>query len=75
MEKQLKWKKEKIMTYTDKQRKMLEDTLHKKRTQMVRIGLDKGFTHPDTIHLSQEVDKLVNKFTCEQARKCAFIDI
>ncbi|PRO64700.1 aspartyl-phosphate phosphatase Spo0E family protein [Alkalicoccus urumqiensis] len=36
--------------------------LEKKRAQMVEIALKRGFTHPDTIRLSREVDGIVQSF-------------
>jgi hypothetical protein len=36
--------------------------LEKKREEMVESGMSLGFTHPETVKLSQELDELLNKF-------------
>lgn len=39
---------------------MLDSAITDKRKQMVEMGMKKGFTHPETVHVSQELDKLLN---------------
>ncbi|WP_353057307.1 aspartyl-phosphate phosphatase Spo0E family protein [Cytobacillus oceanisediminis] len=33
-----------------------------KRNRMIRSGIKKGLNHPDTIRLSQQLDKLLNEY-------------
>jgi hypothetical protein len=35
--------------------------LEKKRAEMVEVGMSKGFTDPETVRISQEVDELHNE--------------
>lgn len=39
----------------------LDKRIEKARQKMVAVGLDKGFTHKETVRLSQHLDKLINK--------------
>lgn len=44
--------------------------LERKRAEMVRVGMEKGFTHELTVMLSQEVDELHNEhMAAERAEK------
>lgn len=36
------------------------------RKKMIDSGLVKGFSHPDTVKLSQELDLLMNKIQCSE---------
>ena len=42
--------------------KELEDNIAVLRTRMIDTVKVKGFTHPDTIRCSQELDCLLNKY-------------
>jgi hypothetical protein len=35
--------------------------IEQKREQMVTVGMERGLTHPLTVHLSQELDRLHNE--------------
>lgn len=39
----------------------LQDAIESKRQEMIELGMEKGFAHPDTIKASQELDILVLK--------------
>lgn len=39
----------------------LKNEIEKKREEMITSGMVKGLSHPDTIKLSEELDKLINK--------------
>ena len=39
----------------------IEEQIEKLRAAIIISGLKKGLTHPDTVALSQELDKLLNK--------------
>lgn len=39
----------------------LQDEIEAKRQEMIELGMTKGFDHPDTIKVSQELDILVLK--------------
>lgn len=41
--------------------KYLERQVETLRERMVQNGLSKGLTHPDTVEVSQELDKVLNK--------------
>lgn len=41
---------------------VLEYKINILRTRMITIGKLKGFTHPDTIEISQELDILLNQY-------------
>lgn len=32
------------------------------RTQLINVGMEKGLTHPNTIQLSKNLDRLLNKY-------------
>jgi len=34
--------------------------IERKRKEMIRIGMEKGLTHKQTIKISQEIDELMN---------------
>ncbi|MCS0787418.1 aspartyl-phosphate phosphatase Spo0E family protein [Cytobacillus firmus] len=40
----------------------LEIKINFKRNRMIRSGIKKGLNHPDTIRLSQQLDKLLNEY-------------
>jgi hypothetical protein len=42
-------------------RTLLESKIERTRDQMVTTGMDKGLSHPDTIELSQKLDRLLNE--------------
>lgn len=44
-----------MVTITD-----LEKEIETLRNKMVAVGMEKGFTHPETVQISQELDKLIN---------------
>jgi len=44
------------------QKEQLNKLIEKKRKQMIKNGLQYGFTNKKTIDLSQELDKLINEF-------------
>lgn len=46
---------------TDMDKKELEREIERKRDEMIRVGMEKGLNDPETIRLSQELDKLINK--------------
>lgn len=46
---------------TDMEKKELEREIERKRDEMIRVGMAKGLNDPETIRLSQELDKLINK--------------
>lgn len=33
------------------------------RSELIKCGMEKGFTHPTTIKLSQTLDKLLNEYS------------
>jgi hypothetical protein len=37
----------------------MQNILDSKRQEMIELGMAKGFGHPDTIKVSQELDKLI----------------
>ncbi|AYP68783.1 Spo0E-like sporulation regulatory protein [Bacillus phage vB_BpsM-61] len=39
----------------------LKDQIETTREEMVRLGMEKGFDHQETIDKSQELDKLIIK--------------
>jgi hypothetical protein len=39
----------------------LQDEIESKRQEMIELGMTKGFDHPDTIKVSQELDILIIK--------------
>lgn len=41
---------------------VLEYKINVLRNRMITIGKLKGFTHPDTIEISQELDILLNEY-------------
>lgn len=41
--------------------KKVELLFQEKQAQMIRCGLMKGLHHPDTVRLSQELDRLLNE--------------
>lgn len=48
------------MTFTDKIK--IKNKIQKLRTQLINVGMKKGLTHPNTIQVSQDLDKLLNKY-------------
>jgi hypothetical protein len=44
-----------MVTITD-----LKKEIETLRQKMIAIGMEKGFTHPETVQVSQELDKLIN---------------
>lgn len=47
----------------------LQQEIEAKRAQMIEAGMELGFTHEKTVALSQELDKLLNKYQQEQISK------
>nr|WP_036842476.1 aspartyl-phosphate phosphatase Spo0E family protein [Pontibacillus marinus] len=39
---------------------MISD-IERKRNEMMKLAAEKGFSHPQTVQLSQELDDLLNK--------------
>lgn len=37
----------------------MEIVIERKRSEMVEIGMAKGFTHPEVVTISQELDELI----------------
>ena len=42
---------------------ILKLRIETKRKQMYKIANDLGFTHPEVVNCSQELDKLLNKYS------------
>jgi stage 0 sporulation regulatory protein len=40
----------------------LEKSIETVRNEMVSVGMTKGLLHPETIELSQQLDKLINRY-------------
>ncbi|ATP42398.1 hypothetical protein CSE16_07740 [Solibacillus sp. R5-41] len=36
--------------------------IEKLRSQLINVGMEKGLTHPNTIKISQDLDKLLNEY-------------
>ncbi|WP_084783115.1 aspartyl-phosphate phosphatase Spo0E family protein [Bacillus dakarensis] len=36
------------------------------RRKMINSGLKNGFSHPDTVKLSQELDRIINELQCSE---------
>jgi stage 0 sporulation regulatory protein len=45
-----------MVTITD-----LEKEIETLRKKMIAVGMTKGFTHPETVQVSQELDELMNR--------------
>jgi len=43
-------------------KQVLSFMIHMKRSQMVKIAKDRGFTHPAVVACSQELDSLLNRY-------------
>ncbi|WP_237562859.1 aspartyl-phosphate phosphatase Spo0E family protein [Bacillus dakarensis] len=41
----------------------IENKIKLIRNKMIDSGIKKGFSHPDTVKLSQELDRLMNKLS------------
>lgn len=41
---------------------ILLTNIERLRTELIRSGLEKGLTHPNTVELSQKLDKLLNEY-------------
>lgn len=39
----------------------IEMQIEQLRSDLIKCGMEKGFTHPTTIELSQKLDKMLNK--------------
>lgn len=48
------------MEFTDKI--TIEKKIQILRTQLINVGMEKGLTHPNTIQISQDLDKLLNEY-------------
>lgn len=48
-------------------KKILKVAIEMKRKTMYRKALDLGFTHPEVVHCSQELDQLLNKYSSQVA--------
>lgn len=48
------------MAFTDKLK--IQKKIQKLRIQLIHVGMEKGLTHPNTIQLSQDLDKLLNEY-------------
>jgi stage 0 sporulation regulatory protein len=46
----------------------LEKEINTKRQEMVKLGMELGFTHPRTVQVSQELDILINQHLKEQVK-------
>lgn len=40
---------------------MLDSAIREKREKMITVGLAKGYSHPETVRISQELDSLLNQ--------------
>ncbi|MCM3637773.1 MULTISPECIES: aspartyl-phosphate phosphatase Spo0E family protein [Bacillales] len=43
-------------------KQLLSFKIHMKRSKMVKIAKDRGFTHPAVVACSQELDSLLNRY-------------
>lgn len=48
-------------------KKVLKLVIEMKRKDMYKKALDLGFTHPEVVNCSQELDKLLNKYSKKAA--------
>lgn len=46
-------------------KKFLQDEIEIKRKIMYKKAKDLGFTHPQVVHCSQELDALLNKYSAQ----------
>ncbi|MEG0439164.1 aspartyl-phosphate phosphatase Spo0E family protein [Solibacillus cecembensis] len=37
--------------------------IEKLRSRLIYVGMEKGLTHPNTIKVSQDLDKLLNEYS------------
>lgn len=44
-------------------KKILKQKIETKRNQMYKKANDLGFTHPEVVNCSRELDKLLNKYS------------
>ncbi|SET19140.1 Spo0E like sporulation regulatory protein [Oceanobacillus limi] len=45
----------------DSENKKLINQVKKKQNEMIKVGLEKGLQHEETLKLSQQLDKLITK--------------
>ena len=43
-------------------KQLLSFKIHMKRSKMVKIAKDRGYTHPAVVACSQELDSLLNRY-------------
>lgn len=48
---------------------MLEVAISEKRAKMIAVGLAKGYSHPETVRISQELELLINQVMFRYKRK------
>lgn len=44
----------------------LKEQIEQKRSEMIDLGMEKGFTHQETIQASMELDELINQALKQQ---------
>ena len=47
-------------------RSKIDEMIRIIRRKMIASAWEKGFSHPDTVKLSQELDRLINKLLCSK---------
>ena len=46
---------------TDQEKQELKKIIETKRAEMIKVAFEEGFTSTNTVRISQEIDKLMNR--------------